>query len=87
MVVPSVLGTVDNILYDGSPTVPTAAGTYPVTADFTPNDTLNYKSLTGASAGDFVISPRPVTATADAKTKVYGEATPRSPTRSPPVRW
>ena len=54
---PPVPGTVDNILYDGSTTVPTDAGTYPVTADFTPDDTLNYNSLTGASAGDFVISP------------------------------
>jgi predicted outer membrane repeat protein len=52
----SVAGTVDNIQYDGSTTVPVNAGTYAVTADFTPDDTTNYNSLTNASAGDFVIN-------------------------------
>ena len=37
--------------------LPTNAGTYAVTADFTPTDTTNYNSLSGASAGSFVIAP------------------------------
>jgi hypothetical protein len=53
----SVPGVVSNVLYNGFATVPTAAGTYAVTADFVPADTTNYNSLTGASAGDFVINP------------------------------
>ncbi|MEZ4714194.1 MAG: MBG domain-containing protein [Caldilineaceae bacterium] len=51
----STPGTVSAIKYNGSPTVPTNAGTYAVTADFTPDDTVNYTSLSGASAGNFVI--------------------------------
>jgi hypothetical protein len=51
----SVVGTVDNVQYDGSTTAPVNAGTYAVTADFTPDDTTNYISLTNAFAGDFVI--------------------------------
>ena len=52
---PSVPGTVSAILYNGSATAPTNAGNYAVTADFTPDDTANYNSLSGASAGNFVI--------------------------------
>ena len=51
----SVAGSVTNITYNGSSSTPTTAGTYAVTADFTPTDS-NYNSLTGASAGNFVIS-------------------------------
>jgi hypothetical protein len=51
----SVLGEFTNVLYNGSPVVPTEAGTYAVTADFAPDDAVNYESLTGAAAGDFVI--------------------------------
>ncbi len=51
----TVSGTASNIRYNGSATVPTNAGTYAVTADFTPTDTTNYQSLTGAAAGNFVI--------------------------------
>jgi large repetitive protein len=51
----SVPGTVSNIKYTGSPTTPTNANTYAVTADFIPTDTTTYSSLTGASAGNFVI--------------------------------
>ena len=54
-VIGSVPGTVSNVLYNGSTTPPTNAGTYAVTANFTPNDTVNYESLTVAAAGDFVI--------------------------------
>ncbi|MGA8111787.1 MAG: MBG domain-containing protein, partial [Acidobacteriaceae bacterium] len=52
----SVGGTVSAVEYSGSGTVPTAAGTYAITASFTPTDTANYASLTGVSAGNFVIA-------------------------------
>src|SRR5205823_6338773 len=39
----------------GGAATKTNAGTYAVTADFVPNDTTNYKTLTGLAAGDFVI--------------------------------
>ncbi|HEY3417254.1 MAG TPA: Ig-like domain repeat protein, partial [Armatimonadota bacterium] len=51
----SVDGTFSNVQYNGSATVPADAGTYAVTADFAPADSANYKSLTGAPAGSFVI--------------------------------
>ena len=50
----SVAGAASSILTGGAATQ-TNAGTYAVTADFTPTDTVNYNSLTGASAGNFVI--------------------------------
>jgi len=52
----SVAGTVSNVLYSGSSTVPSAAGTYAITANFTPSNTTDYNTLTNASAGNFVIS-------------------------------
>ena len=52
----SVPGTASNVKYNGSATVPTSAGTYAITADFTPTDTTDYNSLSGASAGNFVIN-------------------------------
>jgi len=51
----SVGGTVGNVKYDGSSTVPTHAGSYAVTADFLPDDAVTYESLTGASAGTLTI--------------------------------
>ena len=51
-----VPGVVGNILIGGAATQ-TATGSYPVTADFTPNDTANYITLTAAPAGDFTITP------------------------------
>ncbi len=53
----SVPGTVSNVKYNGSSTVPTNADTYTVTADFVPNDTINYATLTSLSAGSFTIDP------------------------------
>src|SRR5207249_4872576 len=50
----SVPGAVTNILTSGAASQ-TNAGTYIVTADFVPTDSTNYKTLTGLSAGDFVI--------------------------------
>ena len=52
----SVSGTVSNVQYSGSSTVPSSPGTYAITANFTPSDTTHYNSLTNASAGNFVIS-------------------------------
>ncbi len=60
-VAPSVSGTVSGVQYNGSATVPTAAGTYAVTANFTPNDTADYSSLTAAPAGNFIISKATLT--------------------------
>jgi hypothetical protein len=51
----SVPGSAGDVRYNGSATVPTAAGTYAVTADFTPVDPETYNALTDAPAGDFVI--------------------------------
>jgi len=51
----SVTGTVANVEYNGSGTVPTNAATYAVTADFVPTDSTNYNTLPGLSAGNFVI--------------------------------
>jgi len=51
----SVAGTVSNILTGGAANQ-TDANSYSVTADFVPADAINYNSLTGASAGNFVIS-------------------------------
>ena len=52
----SVAGTVSNVLYSGSSTVPSEPGTYAITANFTPSDTTDYNILTNASAGNFVIT-------------------------------
>ena len=54
-VVGSVPGTPSNILTGGLASQ-TDAGAYVVTADFVPNDTTNYNSIVGASAGSFVIN-------------------------------
>jgi hypothetical protein len=51
----SVAGTVSNVKYGGSATVPTNAGTYTITADFAPQDAVHYSNLTGANAGTFTI--------------------------------
>jgi hypothetical protein len=52
--VSSVPGSVSNILTGGAATH-TNVGTYAVTADFVPTDTTNYNTVTGLSAGNFVI--------------------------------
>jgi hypothetical protein len=52
----SVPGSVSNVQYNASTTVPTNVATYAVTADFTPIDSTNYSNLSGASAGSFVIN-------------------------------
>lgn len=72
-----VPGVISNVRYNGSTVAPTNVGTYPVTADFTPTDSLTYATLTNASAGNFAITPMNITVTASAgQTKVYGNADP-----------
>jgi len=51
----SVAGTPSSVLTGGAANQ-TNAGTYAVTANFTPTDTTNYNSLTAASAGNFIIN-------------------------------
>ena len=63
LVVGSVPGTPSSIKYNGSTTVPSAAGTYLVTADFMPADTTNYGSVSGMPAGTFTIAKAPSTTT------------------------
>ena len=67
----SVPGTVSNIRYNGSPTAPVNAGSYVITADFVPNDTVNYDSVTGMSAGSFTIDRAETTTTLDCGTGPY----------------
>jgi hypothetical protein len=61
--------TVD-VTYDGSATVPTDAGSYAVLA------TVNAPGYQGTEAGTLVVSPRPITVTADAQSKVAGAPDP-----------
>ncbi|MEI6196809.1 MAG: MBG domain-containing protein, partial [Verrucomicrobiota bacterium] len=77
----SVPGTVSGLQYSNavyvlSSAAPTNAGTYAVYANFVPNDTTDYNTLTGMSAGSFVVQPKAASVTADAKTKTYGSANP-----------
>jgi hypothetical protein len=64
---------VSDIKYNGSSTIPTNAGTYAVTGDFTPTDTTNYNSLNDAVAGNFIISTKALTITAADQSKTYGD--------------
>jgi hypothetical protein len=72
----SAPGTVSDVKYDGSSTAPTNAGTYAVTADFTPTDPSTYTSLNDASAGNFVINKanQVISGLAATDTKTYGDA-------------
>ena len=51
-----VPGTFSLKTYNDSSTVPTDAGEYAVKADFTPDDSINYASLTNALVGTFTIN-------------------------------
>ena len=66
----SVTGSASSILTGGAATQ-TNAGTYAVTANFTPTDTINYESLTAASAGNFIINKTTLTITASNGSKTY----------------
>jgi hypothetical protein len=70
----SVAGTVSGVLYNASATVPSAAGTYAITANFTPTDTTDYASLTAASAGNFTIGMVAPTITFTVPNKTFGVA-------------
>jgi hypothetical protein len=67
-------GAVANILVGGQLSQ-TNAGSYAVTADYVPTDT-NAAILVGLSAGTFTIEKVDATVSADAKSKLYGEANP-----------
>ena len=60
IVTSTIEGSVTDIRYDGSADAPVQAGSYSVTADFTPVDTSTYESLNDAYAGTFVIEAPPV---------------------------
>ncbi len=64
-------GTVSNIKYDGSYSVPTNAGTYAVTADIAAS--MNYSSATNLLAGNFIIKKASLTITANNRPKCFGE--------------
>src|SRR4029453_9840736 len=72
--VSSVAGAVANVLTGGAATQ-TAAATYAVTAGFVPTHSAHYNTLTGLSAGNFVINKAPVTATAGGGTGTYNGLT------------
>ena len=72
----SVGGTVSNVQYNGSATVPTAVGSYSITADFAPSDNTNYNNLTGALVGNFTINQATASVTANPQTKNYGDVNP-----------
>ncbi len=55
VVTSSVPGAISDVRYNDSAVLPTNAGTYAVTAVFTPSDTLNYNSLLPGAAGNFII--------------------------------
>jgi|GEM_PF-1025632 len=74
----SVSGVVANILTGGAATQ-TPAGTYAVTADFVPTDSANYNTLTGLSAGNFVIAKATATVTLSDLTQTY-TGSPLTPT-------
>ncbi|OGM91327.1 hypothetical protein A2755_02960 [Candidatus Wolfebacteria bacterium RIFCSPHIGHO2_01_FULL_48_22] len=54
-VISSTPGTVSDVTYSGSLTIPTDAGVYAITADFIPDDLANYNSLDDAPVGSFEI--------------------------------
>jgi gliding motility-associated-like protein len=64
------IGLTVNFTYDGSATIPVNAASYAVVA--TIND-INYQ---GTNSGTLIIGKATITATADNKTKLYGEANP-----------
>ena len=71
----SIAGTISDIKYNGSSTVPTNAGTYAVTADFDPTDP-SYNNLNDEPAGNFVIAKAPLTVTANDQTRNTAQPDP-----------
>lgn len=72
-----VNGVVSNIRYNGSTTRPTNPGTYAVTANFAPDDILNFNNITNGPAGDFVIQAEK---TLNGGLNTYPTATSKIPT-------
>jgi hypothetical protein len=58
------------VTYDGLPAPPSGAGSYAIVA------TITQSGYSGSTTGTMVINPAAITVTADAKTKVHGEADP-----------
>ena len=75
----SVPGSVANIQLDAGANSKTAAGTYAATADFVPTDAANYNTLTGLSAGNFVIQKATPTVTVTPYSVTY-DGNPQSAT-------
>jgi hypothetical protein len=75
----SVSGAVSGIQYSGSSAAPVAAGTYAITANFTPSDATDYATLTESPAGNFVINKATPTLKLSAASVTYN-GTPQSPT-------
>ena len=67
------MGTI-TVLYDGSTIAPTNAGEYAVTVEIV--EGAEFVAADGIVLGEYVITAKPITVTADAKTKVYGTADP-----------
>jgi len=67
------LGTI-TVYYNGSPDKPINAGTYIVTVNIA--DGVEFVATSGIVLGEYVITPKPVTVTAVAKTKIYGSIDP-----------
>ncbi len=88
----SVPGSVSGILTGGASTQ-TSAGTYAVTANFVPDDSSDYQSLTGLAAGNFVISPATPVVTVTVGSYTYTGAAqgpssaPTLPVSSGAVTW
>jgi len=63
------------VLYNGSTTIPTNAGTYEVTANIAKGE--EFAAVEGVVLGEYVIAQKPVTVTVTAdQTKVYGTSDP-----------
>jgi YD repeat-containing protein len=63
-------GLTVHVTYDGSPSPPISAGMYAVVA------TIDDEGYEGSASGTLTVSKRPITVTAEAKTKVYGDPEP-----------
>jgi hypothetical protein len=67
----SIQGTVSDVRYNGSSTLPVNAGTYMITANFVPTDTVRYNTLTDVAVGEFVIQKATPTLAVSNTSAVY----------------
>jgi hypothetical protein len=72
----STPGATGNIRYNGSATPPVNAGTYAVTASFTPTDAANYQTLENQPVGVFTIQKAPLTVSAANLSRLVVQANP-----------